>query len=608
MRFLDHIFFTFKNLMHMKTLFKFSYLFLSSLYLLFTSCVSDISVQDVEVTQAIQDGGHSATLIAQRSTSVRVTVNTNGANINGVTGILRVFAGGTEVTPAGGIAPIGSLNAVASPNRDVEAHTLNFEMPAPTVISASNDVDFRVELTPVVGETNIANNTGSRDNLTFVSRTTPNIFFTRIDYTPAGAGLPALADVQSGRGDLFVRGIYPVNDADPNLYRQGLFPTLPYSTDPNNDNIVNAGSEVSDVLAFLASCRQLIVDNGLGAANNTFLYGFMAGNPIDGNGWAPVGGFVAFGNTQDVRYQRTFAHELGHNFGLNHNSNTLNPETGWDVGARLPGNPAGNNVTGRVKPTTMNDIMVGGQLTNSAWITLSNYNFFAGSSILSDAPDRFEPDKRLVAERVAVVQGIFNLEGTQLISLEPVFRYPWLSQPSFRNQEEPFQAIVTTNTGEVIKQNFNPLLGDDSDNTKEVYGFFEVMLPVPPRSEINSVRIIDTRNDKEMGVVQSSRPPRINVIAPQSGAVLGASTELKWEVADPDTRPELLMYNISYSPDNGRNWVPVGVRVRGTSFTIPTDQIQAAREGKGILRVYVSDGLGNDFDDVDKLRTNAAKY
>jgi len=68
------------------------------------------------------------------------------------------------------------------------------------------------------------------------------------------------------------------------------------------------------------------------------------------------------------------------------------------------------------------------------------------------------------------------------------------------------------------------------------------------------------------------------------------------------------MYNISYSPDNGRNWVPVGVRVRGTSFTIPTDQIQAAREGKGILRVYVSDGLGIDFDDVDKLRTSAAKY
>ncbi|MFM9946607.1 MAG: hypothetical protein ACKV1O_01585, partial [Saprospiraceae bacterium] len=88
----------------MKALFKFSYLLLSCMYLLFTSCASDISVQSIEVTQAIQDGGHTATLIAQRSTAVRVTVNTNGANVNGITGVLRVFAGGAEVTPAGGVA------------------------------------------------------------------------------------------------------------------------------------------------------------------------------------------------------------------------------------------------------------------------------------------------------------------------------------------------------------------------------------------------------------------------------------------------------------------------------------------------------------------------
>ncbi len=593
----------------MKAILKFNFLFLSSVYLLFTSCSNDISVQSIEVTQAIQDGGHTATLIAQRGTAVRVTVNTNGAaSINSVTGTLRVFVGGAEVTPAAGVAPISSITAVAAPDRNNEAHTLNFELPAPTPIPASIDVDFRVELTPLAGESDVTNNSGSRDDLTFINRTTPNIFYTRIDYTPAGAGLPALADVQAGRGDVFVRGIYPVNDADPNLYRQGLFPTMAYSADPNNNNIVDAGAEVSDILAFLASCRQLIVDNGLGAANNTFLYAFLAGNPIDGNGWAPIGGFVAFGNTEAVRYQRTFAHELGHNFGLNHNSNMLSPETGWDVGGRLPGNPAGNNVVGRVKPSTLNDIMRGGQVTNSAWVTLANYNFFAGSSILSDAPDRVEPDKKLVAERVAVVQGIVNAEGTELVSLEPVFRYPWLSQPAFPNQQGPFLALITANTGQVIRQNFDPKLGDDADGDKDVYGFFEVMLPVPVQSEIVSVRIIDTRTDKELGSFKSGRPPRINITTPQPGATLGAATEVKWEVSDPDTRPEQLMFNISYSPDNGRNWVPVGVRVRGTGFTFPSDQIQAAKEGNGVIRVYVSDGTSTAFDDVNKLSTSAAKY
>jgi hypothetical protein len=42
----------------------------------------------------------------------------------------------------------------------------------------------------------------------------------------------------------------------------------------------------------------------------------------------------AFGNTEPVRYQRIYAHELTHNFGLGHTSGTID-QVGWDVGARL---------------------------------------------------------------------------------------------------------------------------------------------------------------------------------------------------------------------------------------------------------------------------------
>ena len=601
---------TTKNLLYMKkrSFHRVIHLFilLSFASLLLTSCgPPDISVQSIEVTQAIQTSTNTVQLVAQRSTAVRVTVATGGNAVNGVTGKLHVSVNGTEITPVAGISPIAALNAPAAPDRNNENHTLNFELPAPTNITASTDVDFSVTLS-VAAETNTSNNTGAANNLTFVNRTTPSLFFTRINYTPSGLGLPALTEVQAPRGNAFVKGIFPVNDGDANLYRQGLFPTLNYTSDPNSNGKVDDNSEKDDILSFLASCRQLIVNNGLGAANNTFLYGWMAGNPILSNGWGQVGGFNAFGNTETVRFQRTYAHELTHNFGLNHNSETLNPEVGWDVTARLPSNPAGNNVTGRVKPTTINDIMVAGIVTNVAWVDVNTYNFFLGSSAIggSDAGG----DKARPQQRVAVIQGFFNSRGDSLLYLEPIFRFPWLSQQTFaRLTDSPFVARITDNAGTVTTTAFNPLLGDDAGK-KEQYGFFEVMVAIPANREIVSLEIVDARNPQRVfGGFRRSAPPRIRILDPVDGAQLGNRTTVKWEATDPDTPLGDLLFQAAYSPDGGRSWVPIGVDIKGTSFTFNSDEIQASREN-GIIRVFVSDALNTAFDDVTKLVTTAALY
>jgi hypothetical protein len=576
--------------------------------LFISSCgdAPDISVQNIEVTQAIQTPTNTVALVAQRSVAVRVTVATGGSSVSNVTGKLHVFVGGTEITPVAGVSPLASLNAPASPNRNTENNTLNFELPASTNITASTDVDFRVTLDAASGETNTANNSGSVENLTFVNRTTPSLFFTRINYTPSGLGLPALADVQAGRGDVFVRGIYPVNDGDPNLYRQGLFPTLNYSDDPNSNGKVDDNTEKDNILSLLASCRQLIVNNGLGAANNTFLYGWVAGNPILSNGWGQVGGFNAFGNTEAVRYQRTYAHELGHNFGLSHNSRTLAPEVGWDVTSRLPGNPAGNNVTGRVKAPTLFDIMVGGQVTNSAWVDITTYNFFSTSGIVG-SPDA-GGDKGKPQQRVAVIQGIFNRSGDSLIYLEPIFRFPWLSQQTItRAQETPYSVSITDNTGAVSQTSFNSLLGDDA-NKKEQFGFFEVMVAIPANREIVGLQILDSKNPQRVfGGFKRSAPPKITILEPGTGAKIDKRTTIKWEATDPDTPLGDLLFQAAYSPDGGRNWVPIGVDIKGTSFTFDSNEIQASKEN-GIIRVYVSDGLNTAFADVTKLVTTAAIY
>ena len=569
----------------------------------------DLTVTNVEVTQAIQTPTNTISLVAQRGTAVRATIGVTGSSgsVAGVSGTLHVFVNGTEITPAGGVAAINApISAPLSPQRANENDTLNFEMPAPSGIAASADVDFRVDVSLVAGESNTANNSGSANNLTFQNRTTPLLYYTSINYTPSGLGLPSSGFIQAGSGDAFVRGIVPVNDADAALYRQGPFPSLTYTEDANGDGRLDAlGSDGNDLLSLLASCRQLIVNSGVGASDRIFLYGWLAGNPIDGNGLAQVGGRNAFGNTDPIRGQRSYAHELTHNFGLNHNNRNLD-QVGWDVGARLPGNPAGNNTTGRVKPTTMFDIQVAGLLTNQAWVDTQTYNFLLSSSTLTTSPD-IAGD---LVQRALVIQGIFNASGTELIRLEPSFRFPWSSFPT-SEQSGSFRAEVIDETGNVISVQFTPTVADDPDKREEqeVSGFFELIVLVDPSVEVASLRITDAAGEKEVARVERSAPPEIAIISPQDGAQLGKRTRVEWNVADSDTPLDQLQFQVAYSPDGGQSWVPIAVDLPGERNSVEFDSTQIQQSsGSGVIRVFVSDGLNTVFADATKLTAAASEF
>jgi hypothetical protein len=580
--------------------------------ILLTACpggTPDLTVTSVEVTQAIQTPTNTIQLVALRGLAVRATIGVSGVSgpVSGVTGRLHVSVNGSEVTPAAGIAPIGALNAPASPQRANENDTLNFELPAPTSITASGDVDFRVDVTPVSGETNTGNNSGSANNLTFVNRTEPLLFFTRINYTPSGLGLPANSFIQPGTGDAFVKAILPVNDADPTLYQQGLFPSLTFTEDANSDGKLEAlGTDGNDLISLLASCRQLIVNSGVGSSDRIFLFGWLAGNPINGNGLAQIGGRNAFGNTDPVRGQRSYAHELTHNFGLDHNTRSLD-QVGWDVGGRLANNPASNNTTGRVKPTTLKDIQVAGLLTNQAFVDTQNYNFLLSSGTLAASPDA-SPDKP-TNDSVLVVRGIFNPEGTELLRFPPSFRYPWASVAPRPPREGNFLVQVADVTGAITKVPFNARVADDSKEGMSKFGFFEVPVPVTPGRAVASVRITDKDGRREFGALKTSKPPTIRVTAPAAGAQLGPETKVTWEARDPDTAIDKLMYQVAYSPDAGRTFVPIAVDVPGsqTSITFNSTEIQKS-SGTGIIRVFVSDGLNTAFADAAKLSAGAAKY
>jgi hypothetical protein len=536
-----------------------------------------LTVSNVEVTQSTQTPTNTILLVTRRSTAVRttITVTDSAMPVANVTGRLHIFVGGVEITPLAGLSAINEpFTAPLAPQRANENDTLNFELFAPTNIPASNMVTFRVDLT-AQGAMTVS---GSANNLTFVNRTTPLLFFTRVNWN--NLGLPALATVNAGVGDAFVRGILPVDDSEPTLYQQGLFPTLTFS------------GNVNALLTFCASCRQLIVNNMMGASDRIFLY-CWAGNPFPGNGLAFVGGRTATGNTELIRYQRSYAHELTHNFGFNHCVVNCNiDQVGWDVGARLDSNPVGNNTTGRVKPTTLFDIQTPGLLTNEAWINTGNY------IQLLNSPTLAAPDKDFF-QSVLVIQGIFDPTGQRLLQLNPVFRYPWLSQATTQLREQRFQysALVTTTAGQQIRVPFNATVADDSIEEREVPGPFEVMIPVT--GEVKAVQIFDITGQRVFGGFERpATPPSIQIISPLGGTMLDNIAKVAWNVTGGSPR----MFQVAYSLDGGVNFVPIGVNLTTTTFEFDATTIPESL-GDGLIRVFASDGINTSFADVRGLST-----
>jgi hypothetical protein len=478
-----------------------------------------------------------------------------------------------------------------------------------------------------------------------------------------------------------VRGIFPVDDSAKLLYREttplsfdcdvGAPEGAPPEAGPQKDKRlgITFGEcngvedwEHNHLLRFLEAARQMIVSNGVGAQDRTFLYAWIAGNPIFGNGAAR--GRVAFGNTQDDLYQRTFAHELMHDLGETHNKNTAPDagldEVGWDAGARLVGNPLGNNETNRVKPITTPvtgpdfDIMTTGDdtvtpkiptpRTNEAWINTRNYKFLLNHCTLRWPDPQHCPTFELEPKKkVAIVRGFFaaatsgavdrpgrvggDANRSKPIHLDPVFRFPWASEPT-QTLRGRFVAEIMDTNGVTTARRFDSLVGGEDE--QKLDGAFSVMLPVDPNAEIASLRVTNANRTVQFAEMKRSKPPRIRIVSPQPGTVLGPdererddrddrgdrdrderdeqddregeTTEVRWAIDDPDTPDSQLLFEAAYSDDGGRGWVPIGVDIPGTdrSFTFDASEIPESA-GDGVIRVFVSDGLNTAYYDVTGL-------
>ncbi len=551
----------------------------------------DLVISSVQINQAVQFG--STTLVGDNTTVVRVSVGTGGQVISNVDAVLRMSVNNVPLAGPPIFSTNGPITAVASPVLDNVNQTLNFMVLPPI----SNDVDFTIEVNPNrnVAETNYANNIMVIPNKIFVCRKMIELPYVPINYTFNGAGLPPSNLMEPGIGDGFVRGIYTTEWN----YHKSPTPALTWST-----NIETSTSALHNTLNDIR-VNQL---PALGQPLAPFIFAYLPGNPFSGNGQANgIPGTSAFGNTDQTRSQRTTAHELGHCFGLQHNSTTIGT-VGFDEEHHLW------NTQGLAQtfPATRNDIMVAGLLTNQAWINSNSYNVMLSNAAAACPPSDGEPGVPIVP--VLRISGVIT-HDTRQVQLDPVTRIRrGVVSDDQRNGDIRIEAVNAA--GQVIWSR-----GSRTDTARELCepdangkmvlaatGAFHVLAPTTVGGElINEVRIVNTADGRMLANrVRTANSPQVHLLGIEQiiadDGVLGAKRKaipvgeritgrvrINWSAVDADG--DALSSTLLYSPDDGDSWHPVVVNTAADFVEFDATDLPASLGDRARFVVSTTDGL-----------------
>ncbi len=548
---------------------------------------ADFSVTALEAVQTIQTGSTSMT--AGRSTMVRASLRqTGGVGNEVVDGLMRIFVGGVETADSPIFSDNGPLDVVSPVNKGIEDHTLNFIFLAP-----AGNVTYTVEVNPAgpnfVPESNLANNQRSLGPTNYVERNVPEMAYAPIDYRPSGGPTPNLPDnalIEPGVGDNFIQGIYPGKDW---FYHRQDAPTKLWTS-----SLSGTGSNLLNSLA---------TDINFMVPKPDFLYGWVPGS-LPYNGQAFISGEVSMGNTQPIRHQRTFAHEVGHNTGLQHNNTTV-----FLFGVDVEHHLAITENLSKIKPTTQKDIMAAGLLTQAAWVASPSYE-----SWMIDpewAPTSLAP-ATLTLDEGLFIAGTWN-RLTGAIEFTDVLTMPNV-EPTTVDPNVPAELVLRTlSAGDVMTS--LPITtvtsadcvvcspeqldenGSDAVSTPDpIIGFMAIVPTTVEGRTIDGFEIDRTGSARVLPrrVERSSSQPEAAV----SVETVGTTATISWEGLDADG--DDLRYYLRYSSD-GEKFTPVMSGASVTEWRVDISKLARPVAGQAFFELFVTDGLNTTTVRTDPL-------
>ena len=539
----------------------------------------DFMVSKIELNQAIQTG--VTTLVGERPTMARATVRMVGGPLTPVfvDGVLRVYDDGVEIAGSPFFSDNGPIHVVQPVDPANLEHTLNFSFIPPVSAAVSVAVQVNPPGPNHVAELSGANNVNTKGPLDFVARGVPELVFSPIDYRPSGGPTPNLPDpdlIEPGVGDNFVQGIYPVPDLD---YHRTDAPSKLWTS-----SLAGSGSSLNN---------SLTTDLQLTVPQPDYIYGWVPGS-LSYNGQSIIGGVASMGNTQPIRHQRTYAHELGHNTGLTH----VNSSTGT-YGIDVEHHLAITQALPVLKLPSLKDVMVGGQLTDAAWVYAAHYNHWLGHASFQADTDAATAAPDDGAGPVLFVAGVWNTTSGA-VTLTDVLEIP-SGQPSAPASGGSDVLLRAFAGGRLVRHLPVARLGSedcsDADSAVAVSEVaFQANLPLtgPEGAPVDRVEV-HAGGDRPLQTLvlsRSAHAPQVSFVSPTAalldGQLVDGRLRVEWQGVDADG--DALTYYLRYSRD-GEQFSPLLTSTTATSHEVDLARLPRLVDGKGFFELLASDGL-----------------
>lgn len=566
---------------------------------------ADLSIQAIEVTQAIQDTSNTVKLIRGKPTLARVYVSPGA----GVT-----WAAPVEVELAGWYRDGGAwtpfpdsprtlppqktdTGPVANTKRVALTSSFNFLLPASWTQHAQLRLEARANPNKTIPETSFANNALATGDLDLRTAATVHVGFVPVSVSNVAPNLAT--DPQYARMLPYTRSVFPAATVQYWVKTGGpLAVTYDFS-------VQGSGGGCGPAWVSLLGDLEDIYDNWSNRPPNAFVYGLIDNAvpycaPPPGTGCTFGCGSTSRPVSEGVLYSKaaeTVPHEIGHNFGRRHSPcgvsdpdpsypTYTNPLTGTtypsghigQVGVDVPGWRA-------FDPATIPDFM--SYCDNpTAWISPYTWD-----GILSKMP--FSAPAAAVAAATKphlVVSGV--VVGNTVISLRPAWVVDRPDGAFSGEGEGPYSIELLDASGyRLFIRRFDV---EAAGTTRHAAGMFRETLPLPSRL----ARVVIAHEAQTLRAVDvSPHAPSVRVTSPNGGESWSGAGPytVAWTASDADG--DTLTAQVHYSADGGQSWAPLGVNLTGRALSVQASDLPGATHA--LVKVVVTDGVNTSSDTSD---------
>jgi|GEM_PF-4535376 len=608
-----------------------------------TPCSSevDLKVDHIEVVQVVQDPKNTIPLVAGKKTVVRVFAHASGPAGSGPLSIgasLFVWPEGkseVEVQPNNKVAFVTPNSA---PDRDAIDSSVNFVIP--DNLTAPGVFTLRAVVNPThsIEEADFDNN-DAREPFEFVPRNGLRVGFVRIGYRPEGQTEWAWPSDDITKYDGMMKKLFPAADNGVQYYEMPfrVRTTRLISSDEDGENLNWDLREYYDRIE--GDKPDIMIGWLPNEYRKTFTFGGLAETVLSGQA-AHVALAVDYHNKYSSDH--VLPHEVGHNLGLDHTGTTGDSTTDCRVSKndgpsywpQEYGDSASIREAGfdteamKVIPSTSYDLMAYCSEAKT-WLSPFHYkklydnNLRPQGAFVTDRPHKawvrgwasfkgYTAQMDLVRPPDPASGGSASPPAHSMGSHMPNFTASLLLPMAAGGRQKANVAIQREGEGDhclrfmdagdaVLYERCFDLTfqSEESHEPLERSGF---VLGVPDPGSATRVVLVLNENGQEQeltSLVASTHAPTLTITSPKSGDNWEGEHTIAWSADDADSDAGTLRYDILYSPDGKKSWLPLQVGSHETEYTFSTDEILPSDQT--YVRILASDGFNTAHADVGPL-------